>query len=76
MPKDLYLRDLKDSWTTVVGNATAGAVGGGFGESVAATSGCWSSYVDFEGSGEVDLRVKSTVEGTPDYFVRFIISPV
>lgn len=76
MPKDLYPQDLKDAWTTVAGNATAGTVGGGFGESVAATPSCWSSYMDFEGSGEVDLRVKSVVEGAPDYFVRFIVSSV
>ncbi len=76
MPKDLYPQDLQSSWTTVAGNATAGSAGGGFGESVAATPNCWSSYADFEGSGEVDLRVKSVVEGVPDYFVRFIISPV
>lgn len=75
MPKDLYPQDLQSSWTTVAGNATAGSVGGGFGESVAATPSCWSSYMDFEGSGEVDLRVKSVVEGAPDYFVRFIVSP-
>ena len=76
MPKDLYPQDIKDAWTTVAGNATAGTVGGGFGESVAATPSCWSSYMDFEGSGEVDLRVKSVVEGAPDYFVRFIVSSV
>ncbi|MHB8860356.1 MAG: hypothetical protein ACYC48_01325 [Minisyncoccota bacterium] len=78
MPKDLYPQDLQHSWSTVAGNATAGSVGGGYGESVAvaATPECWSSYMDFEGSGEVDLRVKSVVKGVPDYFVRFIVSPV
>lgn len=74
MLKDLYPRDLKDAWTTVSGNAVAGAVGGGFGEVEGTAPDCWSSYVDFEGSGEVDLRVKSVAEGTPDYFVRFIVS--
>ncbi len=76
MPKDLYPRDLQYSWTTVAGNASAGSVGGGFGEAEGAAPGCWSSYMDFEGSGEVDLRVKSVVEGAPDYFVRFIVSSV
>ena len=76
MPKNFYPQDLEGSWTTVEGNATAGSVGGGFGEAEGATSGCWSSYVDFEGTGEVHLRVKSTVNGAPDYFVRFIVSPV
>jgi len=77
MPKDLYPQDLQSSWTTVAGKATAGSVNEpGYGESVAATPSCWSSYMDFEGSGEVDLHVKSIVEGVPDYFVRFIISPV
>lgn len=76
VPKDLYPQDLKDAWTTVSGNAVAGAVGGGFGEVEGIAPGCWSSYVDFEGTGEVDLRVKSIVEGAPDYFVRFIVSSV
>jgi len=74
MPKDLYPQDLQGSWTTVAGNATAGSIGGGFGEAEGALPGCWSSHVDFEGNGEVDLRVKSIVEGTPDYFVRFVVS--
>ncbi len=76
VPKDLYPQDLKDAWTTVSGNAVAGAAGGGFGEVEGTAPGCWSSYVDFEGTGEVDLRVKSIVESAPDYFVRFIVSPV
>ncbi len=76
MPKNLYPKNLQYFWTTVAGNATAGYVsnGGLPGEADGATSGCWSTYVDFEGSGEVDLRVKSIVEGAPDYFVRFIVS--
>jgi hypothetical protein len=75
MPKDLYPQDLQSSWTTVGGNATAGSVNEpGFGEAEGALPQCWSSYVDFEGSGEVDLRVKSIVNGAPDYFLRFIVS--
>jgi hypothetical protein len=74
VPKNLYPQDLQGSWTTVSGNATAGTVGGGYGEAQGATSECWSSQVDFEGTGEIDLRVKSTVADTPDYFVRFIVS--
>lgn len=70
LPKNLYPQDLQYSWTTVSGNATAGSVSGGYG----AVSGCWSSYVEFDGNGEIDLRVKSVVAGTPDYFVRFIVS--
>lgn len=77
MPKDLYSKDLQYSWTTVAGNTTASSVNEpGFGEAEGASPGCWSSYVDFEGTGEVDLRVKSVVEGAPDYFVRFIVSSV
>lgn len=78
MPKNLYPKDISHSWTTVAGNATGGYVsnGGLPGEGLDATPGCWSTYVDFEGSGEVDLRVKSVVDGAPDYFVRFIVSPV
>jgi hypothetical protein len=78
MPKDLYPQDISRSWTSVSGNATGGYVsnGGLSGEAYGATQECWSTYVDFEGSGEVDLRVKSLVEGVPDYVVRFIVSPV
>jgi hypothetical protein len=77
MPNDLYPKDISRSWTTVTGNATGGYVsnGGLPGEAVGALPGCWSTYVDFEGNGEVDLRVKSTVADVPDYFVRFIVGP-
>lgn len=78
MPKDSYPKDILHSWTTVAGNATAGYIsnGGLPGEGLDATPGCWSTYMEFDGSGEVDLRVKGVVEGAPDYFVRFIVSPV
>lgn len=78
MPKDLYPKDISHSWTTVTGNATGGYVsnGGLPGEAGGALPGCWSTYVDFEGNGEVDLRVKSIVDGVPDYFVRFIVPAV
>ncbi len=78
MPKDLYPKDISHSWTTVTGNATGGYVsnGGLPGEAEGALPGCWSTYVDFEGNGEVDLRVKSVVEGVPDYLVHFIVSSV
>jgi len=77
MPKDLYPKDISHSWTTVSGNATAGwfSNSGLPGEGLDATPGCWSTGVDFEGSGEVDLRVKSITPGAPNYFVRFIVSP-
>jgi hypothetical protein len=79
MPKAFYPKVISsDDWTTVSGNATGGYVsnGGLPGESSHATPECWSTYVDFEGNGEVDLRVKSVVEGAPDYFVRFMVLPV
>lgn len=78
MPKDLYPKDIFHSWTTVSGNATAGYIsnGGLPGEAEGAIPGCWSTYMDFEGSGEVDLRVKSVANDVPDYFVRFIVSSV
>lgn len=78
MPNDLYQKDISHSWTIVSGNATAGYVSnvGLRGKAEGVAPGCWATYIDFEGSGEVDLRVKSTVAGTPDYFVRFIVSSV
>ena len=79
LPRDLYEKDLSDNssnFTTVEGNATAGYVsnGGPYGNSMQSTSDCWSTYFEFSGIGEVDLRVKGTSVGTPDYFVRFIVS--
>jgi hypothetical protein len=61
----------------VSGNATTLWVsnGGLPGEGLDATPECWSTYFEFDGSGEVDLRVKSTKTDVPDYFVRFIIVP-
>jgi hypothetical protein len=76
MPKDLYPKDILHSWTTVAGNATALYIsnGGLPGEGLDATPGCWSTYFEFDGNGEVDLRVKSIASDAPDYFVRFIVS--
>lgn len=76
-PKDLYPKDILHSWTTVSGNATGGYIsnGGLPGEAFEATPDCWSTYVELDGNGEVDLRVKSVIEGAPDYFVRFIVTP-
>lgn len=62
---------------TVRGNATAGSVsnGGPYGEAFESSAQCWSYYYDFEGQGEIDLNVKNA-QGKPDYFVRFIVTPV
>jgi hypothetical protein len=78
MPKNVYPKDILHSWTTATGTATAGYISnaGLPGEAEGVLPGCWSTYIGFDGSGEVDLRVKSTVNGVPDYFVRFIVSPV
>ncbi len=76
-PKSLYPEDILHSWTTVSGNATGGYIsnGGLPGEAYEATPECWSTQVELDGNGEVDLRVKSVVQGAPDYFVRFIVAP-
>lgn len=78
MPKNLYQKYILRSWTTIAGNATSGYISndGLPGKAMATTSGCWSTYMEFDGNGEVDLRVKSIIKGVPDYFVRFIVSPV
>lgn len=75
-PKDMYPdKNISYDFETVSGNATAGYVsnGGLPGESFEATPECWSTYVDFEGTGEVDLKVKSAVKDMPDYLVHFIV---
>ena len=77
VPKDFYPKEISSYFTTVSGNATTLWVsnGGLPGEGLDATPECWSTYFEFDGSGEVDLRVKSTKTDVPDYFVRFIIVP-
>ena len=77
IPKDFFPKEISSYLTTVSGNATAGWIsnGGLPGEGLAATPECWSTYYEFYGNGEVDLRVKSTQKGIPDYFVRFIVGP-
>ena len=76
-PKDVYPdKNISDNFHTMHGNATAGYIsnGGLPGYAFAGSPECWSTYIDFEGNGEVDLRVKSAVKDEPDYFVRFIVS--
>jgi len=80
LPKDIYphAEIINPDFSTVSGNATGGYVsnGGLPGYAEGAISGCWSTYIDIEGSGEVDLKVKSEIKDTPDYFVRFIVSSI
>lgn len=75
LPESFYPKDVRSYFATASGNATAGYVsnGGLPGEAMGAPGGCSSTYFDFEGTGEVDLRVKSLRAGTPDYFVKFIV---
>jgi hypothetical protein len=78
LPKDVYpIKDISSQFYTVSGNATVGYISnaGLPGESFDAAPGCWSTYYEFEGNGEVDLKVKSAIKGMPDYFVRFIVAP-
>ncbi len=75
VPKDLYPKELFRYATTVDGQATMGWIsnGGLPGEAFAGSPVCWSTYVEFDGRGEVDLRIPSILVGVPDYFVRFIV---
>ncbi len=78
LPKDVYpYENIGSNFSIVSGNATAGYIsnGGLPGQALEATPECWSTYFDFEGNGEVDLKVKSAIKGMPDYFVRFIVGP-
>jgi len=79
IPKDIYPEKENNlKFSTVSGNAMAGYVsnGGLPGEAFEASSECWSYYVEFNGNGEVDLTVKSVINGMPDYLVHFIIGTV
>ena len=78
LPKDVYpYENIGSHFSTVSGNATAGYIsnGGLPGQAFEATPECWSTYFEFDGNGEVDLKVKSVIKGMPDYFVHFIIDP-
>lgn len=79
IPKDVYPdKEHNLQFKTVSGNATAGWISnaGPYGEAFETTSDCWSYYYEFDGNGEVDLTVKGATKSIPDYFVRFIVSPV
>ena len=80
LPRNSYLvndsgSDENFHFVTASGTATALYIsnGGPWGESMHATPECWSTYFEFDGSGEVDLRVKSALKNMPDYMVRFIV---
>ena len=76
LPKDIYPDKLHNlHFTTVAGNATAGWISnaGPMGEAFQSTPACWSYYYEFDGTGEVDLRVPSAAAGVPDYSVRFLV---
>jgi hypothetical protein len=76
LPKNVYSDKEKNlQFKTVSGNAAAGWVsnGGPYGEGYQTSDNCWSYYYEFNGNGEVDLNVKSTASGKPDYFVKFIV---
>lgn len=75
LPKDIYPADITGDFTTVQGDATGGYVsnGGLPGLADGAPDGCWSTYVDFEGNGEVDLHVAASSSAAPDYTVTFMV---
>ena len=77
LPKDVYPDRARNLlFKTVNGNATAVWIsnGGPYGEGFAAAPGCWSYYYEFNGTGEVDVSTKAAATGTPNYFVRFMVS--
>lgn len=79
LPKDIYpYENISSSFSTVSGNATAGYIsnGGLPGQALEATPKCWSTYFEFDGNGEVNLKVKSAINGMPDYFVHFIVNSI
>jgi len=76
LPKDVYPdKDHNLQFKTVSGNATSGYIsnGGLPGEALQTTPDCWSYYNEFDGTGEVDLTVKSVISGMPDYAVKFVV---
>lgn len=76
VPRDLYPKELFRYATTVNGDATMGYIsnGGLPGLAMDGSPECWSTYVEFDGQGEIDLRIPSILIGVPDYYVRFIVN--
>lgn len=78
LPKDVYpYENITSNFLTVSGNATAGYVSnaGYPGQAFEATEDCWSTYMEFDGNGQVDLKLKSALKDMPDYFIRFVVNP-
>lgn len=75
VPKELYPKELFRYATTIGGNATMGYIsnGGPPGLAMDGSLECWSTYVEFDGQGEVELRIPSILIGVPDYYVRFVV---
>jgi hypothetical protein len=79
LPKYFYLKNLDSPliFKNATGNAKAYWISnaGPMGNSYGVTKLCSAYYYEFEGTGEVDLKLKSLVKGIADYFVRFIVPP-
>jgi len=75
VPNDLYPMELFRYATTTSGNAVMGWIsnGGLPGFGFDGSPDCWSTYVEFGGQGEIDLRIPSILIGVPDYYVRFFV---
>jgi hypothetical protein len=77
LPRHIYLHQQSSSlvFKTVVGNAHSHWISnaGPIGNAVGSTKECSVYYYEFDGTGEVDLSLKSSNNGTPNYFVRFIV---
>ena len=77
LPRYIYLHQQGSPlvFRTVNGNAQPLWISnaGPIGNAVGSTKECSVYYYEFDGTGEVDLSLKSSNNGTPNYFVRFII---
>lgn len=75
LPKTLYPNDVTGFFKTATGTATVGVVsnGGKPGEALQSSEYCSSTYVEFNGTGEIDLTVPPAAPTIPQYSVRFII---
>ncbi|NNM83977.1 hypothetical protein HKL94_02060 [Candidatus Parcubacteria bacterium] len=78
LPKALYPNQSGLlSFTTASGTAKAGWVSnaGLPGRSYGATSDCFATYYEFNGSGVVNLMATSSVPSVPEYVVHFSVEP-
>jgi hypothetical protein len=76
LPKDFYPENITSDFTMVEGTATAGYISnaGSPGHALEENDNCFSTYIEFNGTGKIDLKVDSTEVTAPTYLVHFVVT--